>query len=189
MKITGDFTTIHRDRVLCPDDGVHIKTKDGYLSCTHAVMCNGKLIPKGSTAFYYRNKGKGFKIFYGLDTGKRTGINRIREIANAMECAGRKFCPRVHGIVGADLDISYRGKFVKIKVPALCVEHVHWPKAFEDYIYGKPYVFDDCPNHGPDGFNRFIKKAKDVLGEQEYKLGNVLYNMRLMRWMLVDVSI
>jgi hypothetical protein len=72
-------------------------------------------------------------------------------------------------------------------VPALCVEHVHYPPAFEDYVRGRPYQFDDMPDHNPDGFKQFVRNARKVLGNQEYKLGNVLYNVRLQRWMLVDV--
>jgi hypothetical protein len=53
----------------------------------------------------------------------------------------------------------------------------------------EPYQFDDQPEHNPKGFKRFVKRASKVLGEQEYKLGNVLYNERLQRWMLVDVRV
>lgn len=189
MKVSGTMLLTTRQHCKCPDDGVHVATKDGMVSSTHAVTLGDILVPKGSTAFYVRNKGKGFKVFYGLDTGKKVSGERVMAIANAMEQAGRQFCPRVHGIVGADIDVRYRDERIQTTALALCVEHVHWPDGFEGYVRGLPYIFDEMPEHNPDGFKRFVKKARKVLGDQEYKLGNVLYNTRLGRWMLVDVRV
>jgi len=152
-------------------------------------MCGDILIPKGCTAMYVRARNYGFKVFYGLDSGRRTKVEHVQRIAKAMEEAGRHFCPRVHEIVGADIDVKYRGERIQTTALALLMEHVHWPKTFEDYVRGRPYQFDDQPDHNAKGFKRFVKRASKVLGEQEYKLGNVLYNERLQRWMLVDVRV
>lgn len=189
MKISGQLIPIKRVLCPCPDDGVHKATRDGFVSSTHAVFLNGVLVPKGSTAFYAHLERKGFKVFYGLDTGKTTKVSLVNEIADAMTVAGRDFCPRAHKVVGCDIDVEYRGGRIRTEAVALEVEHVPWTEAFEQYVAGHAYVWDDLPEHNPEGFKRFVKKARKAIGEQEYKLGNVLYNTRLSRWMLVDVRV
>jgi len=191
VRIKGELKELERDPIPCPEDGFHVVGGHGYIRGVHAVTLGNTVIPKGGTAFYVRpktNPNKGYKVFYGLGSGFKANLRTVQKIAEAMERAGREFCPRVHEIIGADLDLTYRGKRIRTTALALVMEHVHWPPTFDDYLRGHPYQFDDLPDHNLKGFRRFVRKIRKTLGRVECKLGNVLYNTRLQRWMLVDIG-
>lgn len=206
MKIKGTAEYIERVRSEAPDDGVHkTSAKTGLLKGCHSLLLNGKILPKGQTAIYYRSSkslDKGYKVFLNIDEGWVFKYKIVKkEWRNRAQLFRAGIAPRPHKMVPVDVDIKYRGNRWHRKCWAIKTDHVCYPEdAWEKYANGYPYDFNcldpkEHPSHNPEGFLHFKEKVLRALkktgvvicdGKPSLKLGDIVYDINKKRWFLVD---
>lgn len=202
MRIEGDFEFIERVKVRPPNDGVHVAGQDGWLKGSHAVLWDGKLIPKGRVGMYVRNKqNTGVKVYWSLSwrKGQRAAYaNRMMRKWLKLYKLGIAVQP--HKVVGVKVNVTYRGKRHKGQTVGIKADHVHYPEdAWRNYMYGHPYDWNaldatEHPNHCPSGFRKFVKAVKSKMEKAgitmdcSFKLGDTVYCTKKKRWFVVDIS-
>lgn len=191
---------IERDNIVPPGDGVHVAGKDGFIKGVRNILINGKECPRGMVGIYYQISDKeGLKIYYSTkhkySTKKKIVEKTYRVMANLYIFG---LCPNPHDIEDIYLKLGYNGGKIREKCYAIRMDHVNYPKkAWADYARGRPYDWNcvDEPNHTPQRFLSFVDEAKKILRElnvkldTSFKLGDVLYDTVLKRWLIVDVDL
>lgn len=198
MKIKGEFVHIKRVKLPPPEDGVHVVGKSGHIKGSHSVWLGSKLVPKGSTGFYYQiNDKKGVKVLYSLSWYmpiKAALVKKEYRILKKLAKTG--ICPQVHGIEKISLHCKWQGKRVRGKALGIVVDHICYPyDAWKAYAQGYPYDWGAVreENHNPEGFLRarkvFRARMRDLMidSDSSMKLGDILYCTRRKQWFLCDV--
>lgn len=207
MKIKAIVELIPRERHECPNDGVHRAGANGEIKGVHSLIFKqedkpDKLVPKGQVSMYWQiSENEGIKIFFSFGWLKGQKIDYVKRILKKHHKLHQLgICPYPKNIKWVFLNLIYRKNLVKTKVPAYYVDHCYYPeKAWSDYAKGRPYDWDCLdkelhPQHNPEGYKSFVKRAKMKLAMEgikihgSWKLGDVVYCQRNKRWYLVDVD-
>ena len=202
MKIEGEFLYIVRDKVPCPDDGVHRVGKDGIIKGVHSLMVGNRVVPKGQVGYYWRmNEDTGMKVFFSFGFLKAQKPKYVKRQFDKMRKAYKiRVCVKPIVITMVHQDIVYKKKRYKMSVPAIVEKHVHYPDAaWAEYAKGHPYDWDcldqkEHPEHNPKGYHKFVDFAKKTMKEHHvktdtsYKVGDVVYCTKTKRWYLVDIG-
>jgi hypothetical protein len=100
-------------------------------------------------------------------------------------------------LVTVDINLLYKNTRHKAKAYGIKTEHIDYPvEAWRGYMYGQPYDWDadDHIDHSPEGYRKFVRKAKRLQKRYEceidgsYKLGDVVWSCKRKRWYLVDID-
>ena len=215
LKVNGVMKEAERVKVDCPKDGVHRQKPQGYIKGCRTVLLGDKMIPRGTTGFYWQRDDKpdvGIKVFYSLS--HRWGAKKklvLKHLKRHKTLYSMGIANRPLGITYVTIDVKYiddQGKKFKIKKDCfgIKVDHVHYPvEAWSKYAHGYPYdwnVLDQTehPLHNPDGYKLFVEQVRAAcLKSKVYvtggfpvtepdppKLGDVVYCQVKKRWFLVD---
>ena len=196
IKLKGKANHLSRELHPTPVDGVHKTGGDGKIKGLHCIEIDGQLIPKGMNCIFLENPG--VKIFYSLRWFK--GIKKKfidQEVRNLRKLSRAGIAPKPGAMTKVKLDFTYMGKHVKRTATAIEVETVDYPReAVQGLAIGKPYDWSvvDHHNHSPAGFLRFKSEAKKIIKklclkwDGSLKIGDVLWDRKKEKWMLVDCS-
>jgi len=196
MILKGKAKHIKRELHPAPLDSVHKVGRDGKIKGVHCIDLDGRLIPKGMNCIFI-DKGKtGCKVFYSIKW--RMVIKpkyQAQEIHNLRKLAKYGIAPKVIKKTKVKLDFTYLGKKIKCNAPAIEVETVDCPP-MEGLARGIPYDWScvDHPDHNPAGFLAFKKSTKKMIKklglkwDGSLKIGDVLWDRKKEKWMLVDCS-
>lgn len=207
-KIEGTLSYIERRKFPCPEDGVHVAGKDGWIKGVHSLWLQERdkksLVPKGQVCFYYRLRDDmGLRIFYSFGWWKRQRENYVKKIFRKhRKLAKAEISPMPHNIVTVALNLNYprEKKHIKCNAYAYEVEHVHYPeRAWEMYAQGFPYNWTSLnhalhPQHNPEAFlawrDEARAKQKDLglKTHGSYKIGDSCYCTKKRTWQLVDID-
>jgi hypothetical protein len=208
LTISGTVKEIKREQVKAPKDGVHrASNTDGYLKGVRCFLLNGKLMPKGQTAFMHRYKKEWcLKVFFKVDNDKSFRQSKkavMREWKKRKKLEPYGVIPRSPKIVKVRLDLKFKSQRIRDWAYAIKTQYVHYPRAaWNQYAKGNPYEWD-CVNHKdhtPKGYMRFCGKLKSVCkksgvgvcGEWPFKekknpkLGDIVWDTKTKQWLLVD---
>jgi len=190
VLIKGFVDKANRYKAMCPDDGVHRRTKKGLIKHPNVLLLNGELLYCGTEAFYWNN----VKVYYSFRFLTALAFAQIERIKNQMKEYG-SLCVSTKEIISVNLDIDYEHKSrIKRKVWGLEVEHVSCPQpAWEMFCKGQPYDWKAVghPDHSRSGFERFVKKAIKTLRDcnrKSVELGNAGWCTKKNRWIVMDVD-
>jgi hypothetical protein len=99
----------------------------------------------------------------------------------------KRLCPKVHRIFTVQLDLALPDGAYTNRAWAMEVQSIQPNASFVKYQLGYPYEFSMKDDDSPSGYHRFVNRCERQIGDQEYKLGNVLFDTVTKRWYLVDV--
>ena len=195
FKIKANVKLIPREKIVPPKDNVHRAGKEGFIKGVHSLLFDGRVTPKGSTAFYWRMDEKtGLRVSYSfswLGPLKEKVVKRDYKLMK--QCYQKDIAPKVYGMETVALDLYYehKKKHIKCFANAIKVQHVQYPaKAWAEYAKGKPYDWECIEDeaHSPEGFLKFVNWAKPLAKgiDTSWKLGDVVYCEKKKRWYLVD---
>ena len=196
MKLVGKAAHIEREVHPDPRDGVH-HMSGGKIKGVHCIEINGRLIPKGMNCIFLENGETGYKVFYSLKWGRLKPKAIEQEIRNIRKLSKYGMAPKIIKRTKVKLDFKYMGRYIKYHAPAIEVETVDCPREnVEGLAKGRPYDWNivSHPDHAPAGFLDFKKRVKKKIKELNLKwdgslkIGDVLWDQKTNKWMLVDCS-
>lgn len=200
ITIKGKMEDIERDKIVPPNDGVHVAGKDGFIKGVRNILINGKECPRGMVKFYYRlSDNQGIQVYYSTKHGYATKLKIVERTFKVMrKLWDLELCPIPCVVEDVKLKLGYNGKTIRERCYGIRMSHVNYPeKAWADYARGRPYdwMAVEHPNHTPQTFLRFVESAKTILREHRikldtsFKLGDVLYDTLIDQWMIVDLDL
>lgn len=198
--IKGKMEDIERDKIVPPNDGVHVAGKDGFIKGVRNILINNQECPRGMVGVYYRiSQTQGLKIYYSTKHKYCTKREVVERTYRTMcKLWDLELCPAPFAVEEVKLKLDYNGKKIRENCYAIRMAHVNYPeKAWADYSRGRPYNWNciDAPNHNPQAFLRFVDYAKDLLDKNRikldtsFKLGDVIYDTVVHKWYIVDVDL
>lgn len=205
MKIEGELRYLKREQHDCPDDGVHVTGRDGKIKGVLPIEIDGKWHPAGVHGFYVQlSEELGMKVYYSWRWYKAAKFKHVaaaRKNMRKLHTSG--LAPNPHNVKKVEIKVTERkgGRVARIKAEAwgLVVDHIHYPeKLMKAYSLGRPYAWaldeEEHPYHCPEGFQEFVKEAREVIEDKGLKvdsgmkLGDILYCVHRKRWYLVDAD-
>ncbi len=153
-----------------------MKIKGKFTILKGCAKVKGRIVPRGSVAFYWKLGDKGLKVFYGLEKGVRTSRAKVSEIYKHMRKLYKLgVAVKPYKQIEVELDICIKGKRIRKTVSAIKVKHLKNKK-------------------DKKGLDKFIKKLKKIVKKtgisnckDSFKPVNILWDKKAKDWRLVDI--
>jgi len=190
MIIKGSLIKLKQVDKKAPRDGIHKKTKRGFVHKLNIMLLDDRLIFIGKDCFYMRlGDNLGIKVFYSIYKKIPKKLDFVQQsIKMSRELFERCLMKESYLLENIELKID--------KINCSCwgfrTSHVFVPmEAWVRHYLGYPYKWKahNHPDHSIEGFKKFANSTKLPSNTSRMCLENVGFDTIDNRWYILDGNI